>query len=279
MIAFDFTPEEAQTTAIAVYDHLESTAFTVQVEEAVDQSAPFRPTLIGESDELRWLIEAQGTPNYSPSLRNLVHYTTVNQVYGEVYIATSENASISGKLFKLMRRDGIGLLLVDEDKNVEVELKARNPALMVKPDPTLKLGQCGPEVNELVGRFNAGDRLAALRQMCEVVERETGTLITKAARKSLLDRPEPAVKRMDWSERINTLANHQRYTQGRSPLFTTDMKNDMHSFRGARNLIDHPAPNRRAERKRQTQFTERMVMGPRLTAELLALQRRAARIK
>ena len=56
------------------------------------------------------------------------------------------------------------------------------------------------------------------------------------------------------------------------PIVDDKLKQDLHSFRGARNLIDHPATSKAAEKKRQTQFAERMVMGPRLAGELLSLQ-------
>ena len=40
-------------------------------------------------------------------------------------------------------------------------------------------------------------------------------------------------------------------------------------------LINHKVSSKRDEQKREQQFAERMLMGPRLTADLLSLQRKA----
>lgn len=57
----------------------------------------------------------------------------------------------------------------------------------------------------------------------------------------------------------------------RKPLVDDKLEEDLHSFRGARYLIDDTTTAAGAK-KRQTQFAERMVMGPRLAAELRSLQ-------
>jgi hypothetical protein len=61
---------------------------------------------------------------------------------------------------------------------------------------------------------------------------------------------------------------------GKSPIVGSTLKDDLHSFRGARNLLDHKVTNKREDTKRQQQFAERMMQGPRLVAELVSLNRK-----
>ena len=274
MIEFSLTPEEAQPTTLAVYRHLKSSGFTIEVEKSVDVGAPLRPTLIADAKELRLLVEAQGDPMYSDSLKELVRWTTVNRVYGEVYIATSSEKTITMKDADQMRRDGIGLFLVDSQGNVHISEKARNPALVVPLDRRLKLGVHEKDIQELVIDFNNGNRKGALQSMCELVEQETGAMAIKAAKKKWLNKTEEDISKLNWSNRIDILGSNNTYYSGRSCLVDSNLKNDLHSFRGARNLFDHPASTRKAKRDREVQFTERMMMGPRLIETLLKLKRK-----
>ena len=79
---------------------------------------------------------------------------------------------------------------------------------------------------------------------------------------------------LQWSTLIDVLASANSYTSRFPPLVSNILKADLHSFRGARNLVDHPARGRRAEMNRQKQFAERMMMGTRLVAELVSIKRR-----
>jgi len=125
-----------------------------------------------------------------------------------------------------------------------------------------------------VKKFNEVDRKDGLRDMCELVERETEALLRLGIRKTLINVPETSIKAKDWSDQINTLASPQTYNDGRNPLVTTTFKDDLHSFRGARNLLDHKVKGKRDDMRRQKQFAERMMQGPRLIAELKSLQRK-----
>lgn len=274
MIEFFFTPEEAQPIALALHAHLKNLGFNVDVEVSVDNSAPLKPTLVAESEGLVRFIEAQGEPSYSASLKDLVKWATVNRVNGEVYIATASERSIKVKDVDEMRRDGIGLFVMNSQGYIHISESARNPALVVTPEPSLKLGTYKKRVKELVQDFNNGNRKGALQSMCEIVEQETRALAIKAAKKNWLDKAEQDIEGMTWSSRINVLASKDRYTGSYVPLVDEDLKNDLHSFRGARNKLDHPAKDRKAGRKREIQFAERMIQGPRLIEELLGLKRK-----
>ena len=274
MIEFFFTPEEAQPTALAVHRHLENSKFTVLVEQAVDEAAPLRPTLVADANELRLLIECQGDPSYTESLKELVKWATVERVYGEVYIATSEEKTINLKDLDQMHHDGVGRFLVDKQGNVRVSEEARNPALMVSLDKRLKLAHHKTAVEELIRDFNKGNRKGALGNMCELVEQETKALAVKAVKKKWLNKTEQDIDGLDWSGRIDVLGSDKVYVAGRTRVVDPKLKNDLHSFRGARNLFDHPAPTKKEKRDREMQYAERIMMGPRLIEVLIGLKRK-----
>jgi hypothetical protein len=48
----------------------------------------------------------------------------------------------------------------------------------------------------------------------------------------------------------------------------------MHSFRNARNVIDHKVKSKRENAARERQFAERMIQGSRLAAELITIKRK-----
>jgi hypothetical protein len=220
------------------------------------------------------LIEAQGDLNFHRELQNFAHWLAAERQYVELYIATSDEAAVPPVVLQRVRRDGVGLLISDAEGKVHVLEKARNPALQVTPDPTLKYGDCKPEVKEAVEKFNETDRKDGLRDLCEIVERETEELALRASRRGLLKMDENALKSMDWSSQINALASVNAYNPGHEPMFTPPMKDDMHSFTRGRNLVDHKVRGKKENAQRERQFAERMMQGPRLLAELISLQRK-----
>jgi hypothetical protein len=207
-------------------------------------------------------------------LKELAVQLAANRQYAELYIATRDEGVLSGEMLQALRKDGVGLLLVAESGAVSTHSAARNAALVVSPDPTLALGDRKQEVQAALRKFNDVNRKDGLRDMCEVVEGETKKLAMKASRKGVITVTEQAIEGLDWSNQINCLASAKCHAPGRQVLIDDKLKNDFHSFRGARNLVDHPAKGKRQEAKRQRQFAERMVQGPRLVAELVSLRRK-----
>lgn len=271
---FTLTPEEAQPTATAAAAYLRKLKMRVRAEMSPWDDAPYRTTLVADRSGFYQLVEAQGSLSYGAALREFAQWTAAKQHYCELYIAVTSDATLQAGLLGLMKSDGVGLMVVDEKRRVEVTQKARNPALVIKPHPTLRFGDCKDEVLDSVRKFNDIDRKDGLRDMCEIVERETEALGLRAAKAAWVTMDETAVRAMDWSTQINMLASNKSYSPGRNPLISQTLKDDLHSFRGARNLVDHQVPNKREEMKRQKQFAERMLQGPRLVADLVALQRK-----
>jgi hypothetical protein len=270
---FSFTTEEALPVAKAVVAHYKKRGFRIKAETAIADDAPCRTTLCWKEGALDVLVEAQGELSFSDTLRLFALWLGSKRWYAEFYIATHPEASTKVSVLAQMENHGVGLMLVEDDRRVVIARAATNPALLVTPDPNLRYGDCKEDVLAAVGKFNQTNRKDGLRDMCELVERETGRLVFLAAKKGQVTVPRAALEGQDWSSRINTLASAHACPAGSSPVVENKLKDDLHSFRGARNLIDHPARGKRDERKRQLQFTERMMQGARLISTLVSLRR------
>lgn len=271
---FEDTLLELRGLALNVACEFERTSFRMSAERALNDHAPLRTTLIGQKGSERVLVEVQSRLVFGSAIRDLALWLNQNLEYASLYLATSSEAEISGRLLRELKRFGVGLLLVDEDGTIQTVQRGQIFALLVPPKPAVPLGHLKRAICMLCERFNDGDRKGALRDLFEFVERETDRLAIKASRKGWVVRSEQDLSRADWSSKINILGSANQATGARSPLLESKLKDDLHSFRGARNLIDHPVSGVRAENRREVQFHERMIQGPRLLSELLRLQRK-----
>lgn len=271
---FVVTPEEAQRPARAVIKHLRQRKMQVRIEKAAWADAPYRTSIVAAKGDLTVLVEAQGTLGYGRPLKDLVTWIGVRRYYAEICIATTDEAILQAGVLSELKTDGVGLWIVNAKGSVSEHHKARNPALLVTPDPTLKYGACREEVRAAVEKFNEVDRKDGLRDMCEVVERLTEEVGVAACRKGWLKIPETDFRKKDWAGQVNELARAEAYNTAHQPLLSATLKDDLHSFRNARNLVGHKVRTRREDAKRQRQFAERMMQGPRLVAELVSLKRK-----
>ncbi|MGH7801506.1 MAG: hypothetical protein ACREOW_12935 [Thermodesulfobacteriota bacterium] len=270
---YEFTADEARTIADTIAEHLRKQKYKVSAEKPISNEALYRTTLFAKKAELTVLVEAQGVPAYGKTLQGLAHQLAADRKYCELYIATDKDANMRSGILMELDRDGVGLMLLDEGI-VKISRKPKNFALVVTPDPTLKFGKCKTEVMEAVHKFNNTNRKDGLRDMCEIVERLTEELAVTASRRGHINLTEGQIKKHDWSNQIDTLSSKKVCTSGHSPLISEPLKTDLHSFRGARNLIDHPVKTKQADKKREKQFAERMMMGPRLASELISIKRK-----
>ena len=91
---------------------------------------------------------------------------------------------------------------------------------------------------------------------------------------------EKAVRVLNWNGQINLLASANSYKLNVNPVVSEPLKTDLHSFRDARNKLNHKVRSKRAEIARQQQMPERMMMGPRLVVDIVSIsssiQRRKA---
>lgn len=268
-----FTPEEAQAIAATLVAHFRHGKAKVEIEASLSTDAPYRTTLVVRGGPSVQLIEAQHVPTFDGSLRQFARWLASKREDCELYVATHEDAILSGALLNDLARDGAGLIVVSAAGDVAVHKQARNPALVITP-AKVSLGQHRKPVDGLITKFNGGERKDALREMCELVEGKTDAVIRKAARTGYLKIDEAQVKAMDWANQINVLASAAQCTAPHQPLVSGSLKDDLHSFRGARNLVDHKVRTRVEAARRERQYPERMMAGPRLLSDLLAIERK-----
>ncbi len=286
-MSYRFTPEEVQPIAEGVATFLRSSGCKVEKEKPIDDDAPYRTTLLGKRGLLSILIDVQKKPKFDQIIRQFVHWLERQRNYCELFIGTDEQANLSGAFLRELRQLGVGLILVDDNDQISVHAEPRNPALIIQPEPTLSYGSCRQRVKECLDHFNSPNscltpgnaRKDALRDMCEIVELLTEEVCLMAIRKGFLDRTEDMITKMDWSKQINLLGAKDAYTSGKTPAISEALKHDLHSFRDARNLLDHKTRNKREEKNRQIQFAERMMMGPRLVANLVSIKSGISRQK
>ena len=271
---FEVTPEEAQPCAHRLAVELERLKRHVTLEQAAWVDAPYRTTLFTRAGEETLLYEVQGQIDFHGQLKDFTQWLAANHKYAELWIAADESASANAAVYSTLRRYGVGLQLRNEKDQFEIALTPRNFALQVTPDPALRYGDAKEEVLECVSKFNSGARKDALRDLCELVERETEKALIAASRKSRISVPQSAIEKQDWSDQINTLASVNVVPSGAAALIDSKLKDDLQSFRGARNLLDHKVRSKKEEQRRQCQGAERMMMGTRLMSELISLRRK-----
>ncbi len=270
---FQFTPYECQGIATIIVRHFRKGRHVVRIEESIDEDAPLRTTLIAQKGELKIFVETMDKPSLPNALAELARWLFLRREYCELYVAAHSDSEMMTGLLTEYRKNGIGLLVVDENERVHIHEKARNPNLVIGEDPNLKLGHYKKSVMEVIEMHNRGDSRDAVREICEIVEGLTWRVLTKAAKKGWVTLTIEQIERMDWSNRIDVLVSPNHYVSGRNPILSQPKAVDLHSFRGARNMFDHPVRNNTARLDRERQVVERLFMGRRLVHDLGAMYR------
>lgn len=271
---FIFTPEDARTTAERVGRYYQRKRYAVEIETAYAADAPYRTTLIARRREMPTiLVEAQAALTLLRPVEDLARWLAAERSYCELYLAVDSEGSLPGQTLANCMKLGIGILIAMPDESLQEVRRARNPALIVTPDPNLKLGKLKTRVKDLVQRFNDGDRKEAFRDLCEVIERETEVLLEKLLDKNRLTLTLGQIHGMSWENQINALNSGNSYAPGFGNVLTAKDIADLQAFRGARNLVDHRVRSQKQEAERDRQLGERMMLGARLAEVLTGAQR------
>lgn len=263
---FVTTPDEAVPLAEIVLSYLSKHRWDCKIETPYSPTAPFTTVIHAtKGTEPTWLIECQARPNYTVHVAALSSFLRAERAHACLSIATSPKSRVSLAMLASIKREGVGLLIVDSGQ-FDINHIAIAPSQVVHLEHRLALGKCKVQTKALFDDFNSGNRVGALRSMCELVEGLTGKLALKAQRKGLITQSVVAVQHFDFSTSINFLKS--------GGAIGEQLKLDLHSFRGARNLVDHPPISRAEKLSLDRQLGERMIMGARLVAELLSSARR-----
>lgn len=255
------TPDEVQSTADDIISTLEGDGWKCAVEEAFHVDAPYTTVILAKkSGQPVWLIELQARPSYIKQLSHLSSFLHAHRSHACLYVATTLEGEVSGAMLTTLKKECTGLIIVADGK-LSVSLPATTPSLVLRLDPSLSLGRHTKRVEEILVEYNSGNRIGAVRDLCEFVEGETRKLTLKAHRKGRIPQTPADIDKMQWSNRLDVLA--------KAGVLDKGLKSDLDSFRGGRNLFDHPAKTSAQKRQRQQQLVERMMMGARLTGDLL----------
>ncbi len=271
---FAFTPEEARPIAKNVAKYYKSIRYNISEEAKITNDAPLLTTLILKKANTFILVEAQSTLIYSPPIQKLAHFLSQKRINARFFIAIPQESSISAHDFKQMKTDGVGLFIVSADENPHELQIAKNFALQINVAPELSFGYQKREILSYVEKFNGGERKGGLQDICEKGEELTRKLAEKVSNKKWIKPKRQNIDGADWCSLINILASNEQYKRGKKPIFDQVLKADLHSFRNARNLVDHAARNPGEKKRLQRQFTDKMYLGIRLVSELLALLRK-----
>ena len=275
---FELTSLDARRVASLTRRHFLRQHFKVETDRPAWPDAPYRTSLLCRRRSELKLIECQARLDYHHALKSFHHYLFEHRLPAELYIsvATSDEVTISATALKETDQDGVGLILIDGRGQVTVSKKACDWAYFAAPDPTLKFGSLRALVEAAFVKYNRVDRVDGMRDLSNMVEGETRRLARVARTKGWFGSKAIDLDAKDWNGVINLLGSHDASLPGLGPVINEGFKNDLHSFRGGRNLVDHPAPSTTAAERIARQFQDRMVLGARLVADLDARRRSVA---
>lgn len=275
---FDLTPLEARGIAKSVRSHYQHLQFRVSVERPAWPDALYRTTLTCVRAGLTVLVEAQASVEYHSSLKRFRDDLAASRRFAELFLATgtSPDSAVSTVTLRSLDLDGVGLLLVSDSGRVVIEKRAMNWAYVVNPDPTLRFGSLKSEVEACFAKYNRQSRMDGMRDLCDMGERETRKLTEKAIQRGWFGTRQVRSEQ-SWSDNINLLASVTAPVPPHSPVIDDSTKGDLHSFRDGRNLVDHPPSGRDRARRRVQQLHDRMSLGARMIAVLVARNRSLSR--
>lgn len=174
-----------------------------------------------------------------------------------------------------LRNLGVGLLLISAAE-VEEREKGARCSLRYSIPPGRSLGRRKDQVLEALKKFNRGDSVDGIRDLTEIVEGAVGDLASKAAAKRLIIPTSEELGEMDFEGLINVLGAPEWHGQPQRRFLDENLKNDLRSFKGVRNLGHHPR-NRKQQRSLENQFMERTQASIRLLREILTQSDRCSR--
>ena len=269
------TSEEVQSIINRLVQHYKSRKYKILLEKPLHQDSPYRTSIIlSKNDEIPILIEAQTKLYYHEGLRSLIEYNLRNRENCEVYIAVYSTSILPAEHISKIKREGVGLIFLEENNEIATINQAKNFSLIVTPDPNLIFGKYSLQVKGSIHKFNEVNRKDGLRDLFEVFESSVEDLGVKAIGKNkFLSLNELGFKKKDLNGRIDILGADDAYRSSQA-IVDGILKTDLHSFRNARNLCDHRVRSKKEEYRRQIQFPDKMMLGCRLIHELVELTKK-----
>lgn len=278
---FDYLTQELWPIAKAVIRHFKKRRYTVEIEAPLDASYGFRPTLIFRRKWETTVVEVRSSPSIDGPLNEFVQAALAQRAETTIFVALprerdGEEILLPVSFLESLRKAGVGLLLVESGRIAEQEKPAKC-SLRFSIPAGRSLSKHKEKVTEAIRKFNRGDPVDGLRDLTEIVENAVDDLARKAASRRLLVPTIAEVEEMTLENKINLLGAPQWRGQNQHRFFEEQLKDDLKSFKGARNLGHHPR-SKKKQLELETQLLERAQASIRLLREILTRTERCNRL-
>jgi hypothetical protein len=271
-VKFEYLSRDLWPTAVALARHFTGRRYTVYAERQIGEAYGFRPTLTCKRSWDLIAVEVSSSPTIEGAIGDFIRTALAIRQELTIYIALprdrdGEEILLPVSFLDGLRKFGVGLLLVSNDV-VEEREKGARCSLRYSVPPGRSLGRYKEQVLEAVKKFNRGDNIDGIRDLTEIVEGGLGELALKASTKRLIIPTPEEIGEMDFEGRINVLGAPEWRNQPQRRFLDENLKNDLRSFRGARNLGHHPR-TKKQQKSLENQLMERTQASIRLLREIL----------
>jgi hypothetical protein len=271
-VKFDYLSRDLWPAALLVAKHFKARKYAVQGEKQISSAYGFRPTLTCKRSWDRIAVEVRSSPIIDGPFRELITTALAGREELTIYIALPRERDGNEILLPVsfldeLRKFGVGLLLVS-DGEVEEREKGARCSLRYSVAAGRSMGRYKERVIEAVRKFNRGDNIDGLRDLTEIVEASVEDLAAKAAAKRLIVPTEEEIQTMDFEGKINVLGAPEWRGQPQRRFLEENLKNDLKSYKGARNLGHHPR-SKLQQQNLENQLMERTEASIRLLREIL----------
>ena len=240
-------------------------------EKQLSPSYQFRPTIIGQKRGNTIVMEIAYKPTFQDYFEDFVKDCIRKREDVKIYMvfpqAVEDNEiSYPHSFLAKVKEYGIGIIIV-ENKKVTIYKDAVKCHMRITRSELGTFTKHRHNIYTIVDKFNEGKFIDAIRDITELVEGEVRKLSLKAARKRKIAAGLREIKRKSFAELINILSLRQYRSRRQKQYFDINLRDDLLSYKGARNLSHHPR-SKREEKKLEAQCVERLRMGCRLTQEV-----------
>ena len=279
---FEYLSRDLWPIAKKVALYFKKRHYSIKAENPVGDAYRFAPTLVCRR---RWetvVVEVRPAPSIDGPLKDFILAALGRREEVTVHVSlpretsSGEEIALPVSFLDSLEQLGVGLLLVSQDEVTE-HRKGAKCSLRFSIPQGRSLGKHKENVGNAVRKFNRGDTVDGLRDLTEIVEAAVEDLATRAAVRRVIIPTEEDVANMDFEGMINVLGAPQWQGHPQHRILDEYLKNDLRSFKGARNLGHHPR-TKKEQKQLENQLLERTEASVRLLRELLTRTERCNRL-
>ncbi len=264
-------------TAEKVMKHYQSTGYKVTQLMRIDDTYRFKPHIVCKKHFETLAIDIRERCNIEKHYEDFVTGCQAKRVAVKIYFAIPEILGDTETVLTLIQRAniktiGIGLITVSDNK-IEIDPDTISCNRRFALEPGTSLGKHTKTIDVLIGKYNLGDCIGAIKSLVEEAEDATFLLATKAIKKGKINATldEIANHEIDWATIIDGMAAKVWKGSSQTQIITEKkFKQDLHNFRDKRNLTNHRKTAKQL-RDLESQYPEAMYEGIRVIRELVRL--------